>query len=237
VELASIQTALGAVEFILKASEHKKLLMVIALWIIWTERNIIREEGRRRSAQDLARCVELYAHENLEQSKTPVVRQNCRRSHWTKPPVDILKLNCDASFHSDSGSGSWGAPIRDSDGDSVLPGRGRMDHVFSPFHAELIACLQGIQMAVNLGIGRLQVESDAQEVVKAINSDVYDMSVVGHLVDEIKSLVFSNFISFECVHVGRDCNRAAHELTALGHLCNEGEVITNSIPDAVFNRC
>ena len=69
-ELASIQTALGAVEFILKAREHKKLLMVIALWIIWTERNIIREEGRRRSAQDLARCVELYAHENLEQSKT-----------------------------------------------------------------------------------------------------------------------------------------------------------------------
>ena len=110
-----------------------------------------------------------------------------------------------------------------------------MDHVFSPFHAELIACLQGIQMAVNLGIGRLQAESDAQEVVKAINSDVYDMSVVGHLVDEIKSLVFSNFISFECVHVGRDCNRAAHELAALGHLCNEGEeVITNSIPDALL---
>ena len=52
VELASIQTA---VEFILKASEHKKLLMVIALWVIWTERNIIREKGRRQSAQDLAR--------------------------------------------------------------------------------------------------------------------------------------------------------------------------------------
>ena len=80
-ELASIQTALGAVEFILKAREHKKLLMVIALWIIWTEQNIIRVEGRRQSAQDLARCVELYGHENLEQSKTPVVRQNFRRSH------------------------------------------------------------------------------------------------------------------------------------------------------------
>jgi len=58
---------------------------------------------------------------------------------------------------------------------------------------------------------------------------------VDHLVDEIKSLVFSNFISFECIHVGRDCNRAAHERAALGHLCNEGEeVITNSIPDAVL---
>jgi ribonuclease HI len=71
-----------------------------------------------------------------------------------------------------------------------------MDHVLSPFHAELIACLQGIQMALNLGISRLQVESDAQEVVKAINSNAYDMSVVGHLVEEIKSLVSSKFISF-----------------------------------------
>ena len=70
--------------------------------------------------------------------------------------------------------------------------------------------------------------------MKAINSDVYDMSVVGHLVDEIKSLVFSNFISFECVHVGRDCNRAAHELAVLGHLCTEGqEIVSNSLPERV----
>jgi hypothetical protein len=67
-ELASIQTTLGAVEFILNARENKKLLMIIVLWVIWTERNIIREERRRRRAQDLARCVEQYAHKNLEQS-------------------------------------------------------------------------------------------------------------------------------------------------------------------------
>jgi ribonuclease HI len=110
-----------------------------------------------------------------------------------------------------------------------------MDHVLSPFHAELIACLQGIQMALNLGVHRLQVESDAQEVVKAINSDAYDMSVAGHLVEENKSLASLNLISFECVHVSRDCNRAAHELAALGILCNEGEeVFTNSIPENVM---
>jgi ribonuclease HI len=234
-ELAAIQTALGAVEFILSARENKKLLMIIVLWVIWTERNIIREEGRRRRAQDLARCVELYAHENLQQTQVQMVRQQAQRGHWTKPPVDTLKLNCDASFFSESGSGSWGALIRDSDGDPVLSGRGRMDHVLSPFHAELIACLQGIQMALNLGVSRLQVESDAQEVVKAINSDAYDMSVVGHLVEEIKSLASSNLISFEFVHVGRDCNRAAHELAALGSLCIEGEeVFTNSIPENVM---
>jgi ribonuclease HI len=110
-----------------------------------------------------------------------------------------------------------------------------MDHVLSPFHAELIACLQGIQMAVDLGIGRILVETDAQEVARAIKSADFDLSAVGHLIDEIKSLLCSNFISFECVHISRDCNRAAHKLAALGHLCNDGEeVITNSAPDDVL---
>jgi hypothetical protein len=62
--------------------------------------------------------------------------------------------------------------------------------------------LQGIQLAVDLGIGRIIVETDAQEVVKAIKSSSYDASVVGHLVDEIKFLLTSNFLSFECVFIG-----------------------------------
>jgi hypothetical protein len=34
--------------------------------------------------------------------------------------------------------------------------------------------------------------------------------------------------------VGRECNRAAHELAALGYLCNEGEeLVTNSLPKNV----
>jgi hypothetical protein len=111
--------------------------------------------------------VEMYANENIEQPWLPTVRQGRQLNHWTKPLVDTLKLNCDASYQA-TGIGSWGALIRDSDGDLVLSRRGRMDHVLSPFHAELIACLQGIQMAVDLGIGRILVETDAQEVARAI---------------------------------------------------------------------
>ena len=56
----------------------------------------------------------------------------------------------------------------------------------SALHAEIINCLQAIQLAVDLGISRIIVKTDAQEVVKAIKSCTYDASVVGHLVDEIK---------------------------------------------------
>lgn len=124
--------------------------------------------------------------------------------------------------------------IRDVDGDVVISGRGKVNHLLSPFHAEFIACLQGIQLAVNLGIGRIIVQTDAQEVVKAINSMAYDDSVVGHLIAKVKSLLGSNFLSYECVFVGRECNQAAHELAALGHLCIEGEeLVTSSPPESV----
>ena len=97
-------------------------------------------------------------------SSVPALRIGRQSTHWTKPPENTLKLNCDASFFPDERTGSWGTLIRDSDGDLVLSGRGRVNHLLSPFHAELIACLQGIQTAVNLGIGRIIVETDAQQV-------------------------------------------------------------------------
>jgi len=87
----------------------------------------------------------------------------------------------------------------------------------------LVACLQRVQTAVDLGIGHIILETDAQEVVRAMNSTAYDDSVVGHLVEEIKFLSRSNFISFECVHVPRNCNKAAQVLAAVGVGSTEGE--------------
>jgi len=127
--------------------------MIIALWFTWSERNTIREEGRRRSTQMLARCVELYAMENAVINSKTSVRQARQQARWSKPPTETLKINCDTSFLPDCRSGSWGFLIRDSDGDAVLMARGKANHLLDAFHAELIACLQGIQVAVDLGIG------------------------------------------------------------------------------------
>ena len=52
------------------------------------------------------------------------------------------------------------------------------------FHAEVIACLQGIQAAIGLGIGQLILETDAQKVVSAINTTNYADTATGHLVEE-----------------------------------------------------
>lgn len=97
----------------------------------------------------------------------------------------FLKLNCDASFLHGSKSGSWGFLIRDRFGDVVMTARGRINYVLSAFHAEIIACLQGVQEASNLGIGNLILETDAINLQAALQSPNYDVGPEEGLIEEL----------------------------------------------------
>jgi hypothetical protein len=52
----------------------------------------------------------------------------------------------------------------------VLSGWGRVNHLLNAFQAETIVCLQGGQAAINLGIGRFILETDALTVKQAVSS-------------------------------------------------------------------
>jgi superfamily II RNA helicase len=146
----------------------------------------------------------------------------------------MLKINCDASFKPESNTASWGFIIRDNDGDVVLTGRGRINHLLSAFHAEVIAGLQGVQAALNLGISRLILETDSLLLQQEMTSVRPCARPEGGLVNELKALVASNFPAFVCVFKRRECNRPAHVLAELGSQCVEGqELITSSIPNNV----
>ena len=184
--------------------------MSITLWFVWSERNLVREEGRRRPAEIVVRAIKIYVGEMGDPPQTLQKAHVQRVVSWPRPPEGHLKLNCDASFIPEKKCGGWGFLIRDSDGDVVLSGWGRVNHLLNAFQAEAIACLQGVQAACNLGIGRLILETDALKVKQALSTEEIDLSATGGLVEELKFIVSTSFVSFECVHVPRTCNKAAH---------------------------
>ena len=78
----------------------------------------------------------------------------------------------------------WGYIIRDDEGDLISAGRGRFSHILDPFQAEVIACLQGLQAAIDLGISKLHLETDAFQVQQAVESKQLNLSIAGELIRE-----------------------------------------------------
>jgi hypothetical protein len=104
----------------------------------------------------------------------------------------------------------------------------------NPLQAEIIACLQGVQAANNLGIGHLILETDALKIKQGWASNQEDLSVTGSLMEELKSFTYANFIRCDCNHVPRECNKAAHVLAALGVGSTKGiEHISYDVPDSI----
>lgn len=187
-QLSNFVNAREVVAQILKKKQDKKMIMIIAMWFLWNERNAIREEGRRRTTESIARAIRSYAEENW--AKPDIQQQGAKRGvkYWSRPQAGILKLNCDAAFNPENKSGGWGFLIRDNDGDVVLNGWGRVNHLLNAAQAETIACLQGVQAAVGAGIGRLILETDSMMVVHAMERVTPDRSMAGEVIEELKFL-------------------------------------------------
>lgn len=92
--------------YLLQQKEDWQIQMAISLWFLWTERNRIREEGRRRSVESLVRCIRIHADDMIRTQVKEKMRKEPKLSAWSKPPADFLKLNYDGSFRSDDQSGS-----------------------------------------------------------------------------------------------------------------------------------
>ena len=84
-------------------------------------------------------------------------------------------------------------------------------------HTKIIACLQALQRASELGLQRVILETDALMVVQSVMSVETDRSSASGLVWERKALLRFNFVSWSVIHNPRSCNNmVAHRLAALG---------------------
>jgi ribonuclease HI len=159
------------------------------------------------------------------------------RQFWSTPSGDELKLDTDGSYRQETRTGGWGFIIRNSDGLALGAGAGALHYAYDALHSEAMACLAGIQWSQSWGISRVQVKTDSQKLVEAINTNAYDLSVNGHLFREIKFLARLNFSSFSIKYCPRACNKVADALATYG--ANSGLLSPAVWPDGVpeFVQC
>ena len=73
--------------------------------------------------------------------------------------------------------GAWGFIIRDSDGQGVVAGSGRLSAVADALSAEEEACLAALHAAMARGISRVIVESDSTNLVSALSGSNFDRAL------------------------------------------------------------
>jgi hypothetical protein len=86
-----------------------------------------------------------------------------------------------------------------------------------------IACIQGVQAAIDAGVGHLSIETDAAAMVQAVYPSSHNFSAATHLITELRNLLVQNFISWSVHFCPRSCNRVGHELACLGSVSDPEE--------------
>src|SRR5207244_3650516 len=115
-----------------------------------------------------------------------------------------------------SRDGAWGMIARSDTGACVAAAAGKLAHMKDAKHAEAQACSAAVGEAVSLGLSRVIFESGSLTLVNAINTGSHDLSSIGVLIKEIRSLCLASFDCFSFVFCKRNCNKVAHELAQYG---------------------
>ncbi|KQK07736.2 hypothetical protein BRADI_2g37573v3 [Brachypodium distachyon] len=120
---------------------RSKPLWQTILWNWWLERNKVREGGPVRPTDELVFIIKNQTKAFLEAYNS--LAETC--GNW-------VKINCDGSFLENTGSGGWGAVLRDSCGSVLACGAGNLPCLLNPFQAEARAANQGIILAASKGL-------------------------------------------------------------------------------------
>ncbi|KAL6224777.1 hypothetical protein ACLB2K_003632 [Fragaria x ananassa] len=119
-----------------------------------------------------------------------VVGDSSNRGFPPPPPQGWLNANFDGAFDSSSRSGGIGIIFRDHESVVVGGYYGRVANVTSPDLVEAYAGRLACEMARELQLFSIVLESDCLNLVKATQSDMED-SAFGMIVEDIKQDLLS----------------------------------------------
>jgi ribonuclease HI len=185
-------------------------LVATAIWYIWWER---RQATHGEVVQVPCRSAQAISTLALNYSRAKKPRRGIIRKGWTKPREDFLKLNVDAGFSIDAGSGASGAIIRDHRGHFVGASACGIPFISDAALAEARALKDGLILAGNLGCSRLEVESDCMEVIDVMKNGGNSLGPAAAIYEEC-SFLCRNFTEVVFAHCPREANRVADSLAS-----------------------
>ncbi|XP_056692196.1 uncharacterized protein [Spinacia oleracea] len=220
------------IKFNLSCSMRWKVLFSVAIWHIWISRN------NAIFNLQMKHCFSLYNSFFVDWKSTNFilqgkdVKQNQVAGNfafkWLPPKPDFLKLNVDGAWKSMTEAGGGGV-FRRPNG-SWFVGFSCKFNVSSPLAAELYALREGLIIAKDLSMDKLEVETDAVQLKLMLEKmDENSYHELGPVLKEVANMLSQNWIiTFN--HIPRFCNKVAHDLAAHSLVMAVGHKLHYIIP-------
>ncbi|KAF5481238.1 hypothetical protein F2P56_001906 [Juglans regia] len=136
--------------------------------------------------------------------------------HWNPPPASFLKLNVDGSLFFDQKKAGIGAVLRDEKGDIIFAASKVEFHIEEPDIIELVVVVRGLQLCLQFGITKVQVESDCKL-----------------LIDDLQYESFQSASELANLFVNQLGNSAAHKLARMAWNIDDLVVWGDSVPESI----
>ena len=107
---------------------------------------------------------------------------------WCPPQAGFFKANFDAAVFDGSGSAGIGVAIRDHSGQIIAALSQKIKLPHSVDLAEALACSRATLFAQELSLFQVEFEGDSLRIIQAINNPGANLTLFGHVIEEIRGL-------------------------------------------------
>jgi ribonuclease HI len=190
-------------------------VFAFGIWSLWLRRNQIIFKAKS-ILPNSAVCAVSHASEFFylmdvkinAKNRVPILVK------WNPPPVNWAKLNTDGLVLGDPGLAGGGGVIRDSLG-NWLGGFSRSIGITSCVQAELRALKDGLLLALDLEISKLEIEMDSSVAVESLKTTSMPNVFLRSIVDDCR-LLLERFEATTIKHIYREANGCADALAKSG---------------------
>ncbi|KAK8505002.1 hypothetical protein V6N12_032960 [Hibiscus sabdariffa] len=170
----------------MQVSKKQQTLIVITYWALWYARNAIVHDGSACSTVKVSTFILVFHLELDSLADVSDPTLKVKDVKWF-PPDGLIVAACS------------------------YPHSGVAD----VFIAEALACKTTVSFTIDLGFRLVQFEGGSLSVIKKLNSDIPDKSVISPIISDTKG-ASKNFELLTFSYVSRKGNEPAHELAKLG---------------------
>ncbi|CAN1729277.1 Putative ribonuclease H protein At1g65750 [Linum perenne] len=139
---------------------------------------------------------------------------------WIPAPDDWITVNCDGSVIHPHGQAAAGGIIRDSSGRRLAVFAANLG-TCTITRAELRAAAIGLELAWEMQVRKVHLQTDSSTSVLAITNPQQEDSRHGHILQHIRQLMQRNWM-VTVSHIYRERNRVADLLAHHGHSLSLG---------------